>query len=65
MRGLTPESKFKAVKQSKIPESVAAKAVVGADEKRGPEKTKPEFKLASWDGWELCDKINERKLTSP
>lgn len=58
-------SKFKSIKQSNIGKSVAAKAAVGADQKRGPAKTKLEFKLDSWDGWELSGKVNAGKFTSP
>ena len=58
-------SKFKANAQPGIVDSVGGRAVVGADQKRGPEKTKLEFKLESWDGWDLTGEIIEGVLTSP
>lgn len=58
-------SKFKAAKESKLPDSVGAKAILGAQEKRGVSKTNIELKLDYWDGWDLSGKIEEGKLTTP
>lgn len=58
-------SKFNASKQPKLTESTGAKAILGAQEKAGGSKVQVEFKLDSWDGWDLTGQAREGKLTTP
>gem|GEM_PF-4329523 len=56
--------KFWVSKESELTKSLAAKALVGAQEKHGTSKTEAGFTMEKWDGWDLSGKVSEGTLTS-
>lgn len=57
--------KFNAAKGADLSKSIGAKAVLGAQDKRGSNKTKVEWKLHHYDCWDLSGKITDAKLETP
>jgi hypothetical protein len=57
--------KFLATKGTKLGDSIAAKAVLGAQEKRGVDKTKVQFKLHHFNGWTLNGEVSEGEFQTP
>jgi hypothetical protein len=57
--------KFNVLKGADLSNSIGAKAVLGAQDKRGANKTKVEWKLHHYDCWDLSGKVTDAKLETP
>ncbi len=56
---------FNAAKGAQLSKSIGAKAVLGAQDMRGANKTKVEWKMHHWDAWTLSGQVTDARLETP
>ncbi len=57
--------KFNAAKGADLAKSIGAKAALGAQEKRGANRIKVQWKMHHYDGWDLSGQVTDAKLETP